>query len=88
MKSGGQSEKPQSWVVEIVLDKKQEDVEDTKNKAMVAQRRLLKGNKDDTINSILQSNGEYINSITKLEKNKDALFASGLYMDGILSCKI
>ncbi|TIB70521.1 calcium-dependent phosphotriesterase [Wallemia mellicola] len=88
VKSGGQSEKPQSWVVEIVLDKKQDDVEDTRNKAMVAQRRLLKGNKDDTINSILQSSGEYINSITKLEKNKDALFASGLYMDGILSCKI
>lgn len=88
VKSRGRSEKPQSWVVGIEVGKKQEDMEDTRDEGVVAQRRLLKGNKKDSIHSIIQSNGDFMNSITKLEKNEDVLVGGGLYMSGIITCRI
>ena len=63
-------------------------MEDTGEQGMVAQRRLLHGNRKDSIYSIIQSNGEFVNSITKLEKNGDALLGGGLYMSGTLTCRI
>lgn len=88
IKSKGKSQPPPSWSVEIKIGEKEVDVENLNDKGVIAQRRLLKGNKYDSLSTILQSNGNYINSITKLELNDNHFIGGGLYMNGLITCKI
>ena len=86
--ASGHPQPPPSWSVEIKIGEKEVDVENLNDKGVIAQRRLLKGNKYDSLSTILQSNGNYINSITKLELNDNHFIGGGLYMNGLITCKI
>lgn len=88
VRSKGKTEEPMSWVVAIEVDKEQEEMEETRGEGEVAQRRLLKGNKKDSIHSVIQSDGQFASSVTTLERNGDALVGGGLYMNGLLTCRI